>query len=918
MLLFKSFKELSDENIGLENIFETKNEFFAHTHNQKQQETLHEHLHEVKKYFNIITDVNQLESIIDKLISKISFEDIQIGNHIKLLFFHSIVFHDFGKINPNFQVERMQNNFFESDNTVKIGYEHSYLSAYLFLTYHFKRVFENDSSSEQKSILWYYSFIFSIPILKHHSAYISKDYNFEESKINTIYKFHEIVEFDIIKDFSNNFFKNENRLIEYFQEFIQNKTFDFFPLFALLKLNYSLLTASDYYATSQYMNDLKFSTEEDFGLITNDLKQRIFNHFETNEKTSYNGELTRNCKKYLNTNIADLQEKSNANLNILRQKLGAEVLLGIEKHSSDKVFYIEAPTGGGKTNMSMIAIYKMLKLFPEINKVFYVFPFTTLITQTDKAIKETLGLTNIEVTQVHSKSGFQTKTNDNNEVAKYGNDLKNQIDNLFVNYPFTLLTHIKFFDILKSNKKDTNYLLHRLANSIVIIDELQTYNPSEWDKIKYYISNYAKLFNIRFVIMSATLPKIGNIAIGDEEIINFQPLIKFAQEDYLCNPNFANRVSIKTDLLDKKIELHDLADILIEKSKEYAENRSDEYKGSIHTIIEFIFKKSASEFYDILKEKNDFFDDIFVLSGTILEPRRKYIIEYLKDKQNKKRKILLISTQVVEAGVDIDMDLGFKNQSLIDSDEQLAGRINRNINKENCEMWLFKHDKAKSIYGKDLRYEVTQNFSNEFVFDILSKKDFKLLYEKVFEKIEMNNKSAYKENFNDYKHLFEKLNFEQIHREFKLIDSENASIFIPMDIDIFCYGNENNFSKSELDFILEHKCFSNDNNDRISGDKIWEIYASLIQNKDLNFTLKNIQIKILNGIMSKFVFSIFMRKANDLKKYCKYNKETGDFVNYNFFKFEKEYIGEGKIYDFHSGINEELLAKELKQPFEFI
>src|SRR5690606_6094201 len=120
------------------------------------------------------------------------------------------------------------------------------------------------------------------------------------------------------------------------------------------------------------------------------------------------------------------------------------------------------------------------------------------------------------------------------------------------------------------------------------------------------------------------------------------------------------------------LELTELADKLIEESQTYSAKDFGKAKplGSVYTIVEFIFKKTATEFHQIIKH-TDFFDEIFVLSGTILEHRRRYIINFLKNKSNRKKKILLITTQVVEAGVDIDMDLGFKDRSLIDSDEQL-------------------------------------------------------------------------------------------------------------------------------------------------------------------------------------------------------------------------------------------------------
>ncbi len=908
---YKSFDEILENSKSLEKLFENQPEYLAHTHFSKNSEILYEHIIKVKDYFLRIIELNNLEPIINRLINKIFNEDIDIGNYLKTLFYRVILFHDFGKVNPNFQAERMGNNEFKKDNTIKIGYEHSFLSAYCFLNYSIDTI-PNNILKEYRPFLYTFSFLFSIPILKHHSVFIEKDYKFSSDKINSIHKLLNGFDFTITKDqiiklINYESSENDKNLWAVFKGVAQRKNIDYFALFALLKLNYSLLTAADYYATSDYMNDLQFKTETDFGLLTEELKNKINSYFTDNEKATYNKQLVENTDFFLNYSFENLQEKSNENLNILRQKLGAEVLTNIEKHRDKHIFYIEAPTGGGKTNMSMIAVYKMLQMHSEINKIFYVFPFTTLITQTSKAIKDTLGLSENEVAEVHSKAGFKTK-NHNEEDAKYGNEKRNQIDNLFVNYPLTLLTHIKFFDILKSNRKDTNYILHRLANSIVIIDELQAYSPEHWDKIKFYIAKYAEYFNIRFIIMSATLPKIDRIKMAFDT--HFEPLIDDAKK-YLQNPNFAERVSVKTDLLEKnKIDLEELSGILLEKSKDYAQNRTDNYQGSIYTVIEFIFKKTASRFYDIIIGKHKvFFDEIFVLSGTIIEPRRKYIIEYLKDENNRKKKILLITTQVVEAGVDIDMDLGFKNQSLIDSDEQLAGRINRNVKKKNCELWLFRADTAKSIYGKDLRYDVTANFNTDYVYEILTKKNFDALYERVFEEIDKLNTSGYKTNFNTYKSNFEKINFRKINEDFKLIDSQNISVFVPADIDIHCYGSENNFSESEIKFIKDNNCLHNEN--QVSGEKIWNLYVSLIQNKEKRFSP---DVKILNGIMSKFVFSVFLKTADSLKEFCEYNEDFGDFKYFQYLKLRKEEINQSdetdKVYSLESGINEDKLNIE--------
>ena len=88
------------------------------------------------------------------------------------------------------------------------------------------------------------------------------------------------------------------------------------------------------------------------------------------------------------------------------------------------------------------------------------------------------------------------------------------------------MSHVKFFDMLKTNRKEANYLLHRLANAVVVIDELQTYNPLLWDKMYYLIEHYARFFQVRFILMSATLPKIGKLRIPLKERTGFVWVIR--------------------------------------------------------------------------------------------------------------------------------------------------------------------------------------------------------------------------------------------------------------------------------------------------------------------------------------------------------------------------------------------------------
>ncbi|MDA3779000.1 MAG: hypothetical protein PF487_02010 [Bacteroidales bacterium] len=348
---------------------------------------------------------------------------------------------------------------------------------------------------------------------------------------------------------------------------------------------------------------------------------------------------------------------------------------------------------------------------------------------------------------------------------------------------------------------------------------------------------------------------------------------------------------------DNKEEfLQKIWDKLIQESKDY--KKQSKYK-RVHTIIEFIFKKTASAFIKIANINNDFFDEIFILSGTILEPRRREIIAKLKSEEYKQKDILLITTQVVEAGVDIDMDLGFKDTSLIDSDEQLAGRINRNIKKPQCKLFLFDYDDAKVIYGKDYRYSVLkEKLKGKDYHDILQNKDFDKLYNLVMSHIkDFNDQADYTDNFPAYLKSIKNLNFNSVHKEFQLIkkDIQTTSVFVPIEVPInIPNSKEQNFTIEELDFLKKKGKYIDE--EFVFGESVWELFCDIIENKDPDFTTQKMHKVILQGLISKFSFSIstFSKSTQNILK------STFGLEKYGFYKLSDP----NKVYDYKTGIKE--------------
>ena len=253
---FKSFEELVGDFNKISSDFVINNPIFkAHTPKQKHQiaETLSEHIEKVNKYALKLIEVNKLDKIVDSLIidalsNQHEFINLhELSEFVKCLFARSIIFHDYGKINPNFQVLKMSNKeFFELDNSIKIESQHSALSAFIFIHYHIQETIhkENFNSTERK-FLWGMIFLFANPIFYHHSPFFEhKILPFEESVFNSLKRF--LNEFKI-ETKADNLFKPE-QLNQIFSSLKNSYQFEnYFPIFALLNLNFSILTASDYY-----------------------------------------------------------------------------------------------------------------------------------------------------------------------------------------------------------------------------------------------------------------------------------------------------------------------------------------------------------------------------------------------------------------------------------------------------------------------------------------------------------------------------------------------------------------------------------------------------------------------------------------------------------------------------------------------
>ncbi len=776
--------------------FKIDEKYLAHTPN----ESLIAHLNLTLEYLNKVLKVKNLDGLIDNLIYQIDNKNYLL---IKEMFINAIFLHDLGKKNPCFQSKKMNNPLFKEYKDCGNS-KHSHIGALEFIEYYKKNInIIEDDTLYNRLIFILYNFAYHID--KHHGALENIESYF--SKTNQELKEHP--------DF-NNVKKDINLYLD--------KEFEFYILNRVL---FSLLISSDYYATTEYMTNSKI---DDFGVFDLDDKNELIDSFQ----------------KYIS------KFKNPTTINRLRNEIFIEAEKNLLQNLSKNIFYLEAPTGSGKTITSINLALKLLESDDNLNKLLYIFPFNTLVEQTKNVFDEIFGdILKVEV--INSITPIKIDENaQEEEETKYE---KAYINRLFFHSSAILTTHISLFNILFGTSKEDIFPLWQLANSVIIIDEIQSYDNNLWWYMVEFFDKYANLLNIKVIIMSATLPKLDYFL---EQKDSFVELI--SNRDYFFkNSLFKDRVKVDFSLLNKKMNYEKLSEILTEQPKDKK------------ILFEFIKKQSARDFYNLIKDE---FENVYELSGDDNKIYREFIIN-----KSKNENLIIIATQVIEAGVDIDMDIGFKDISTIDGEEQFMGRINRNCLRDG-KVYFFDMDSAEKIYKNDNR--LGMDLKQQKYRDILENKNFGEYYKDVLEIIKKNGdkfQNGLLTNYENFTELVKKLNYEEIAKTMTLINSQNFTLYFPFKIDISNYKNIKEFKNIDNKFLTDNM---------LDGQKIWDKFVLL--NDIKKFSKREVEKSKINSLMQFFTFNI---KKYDFKATLPYYNY--EFGGYYFIENYSDFIIDGKF-----------------------
>ena len=426
-----------------------------------------------------------------------------------------------------------------------------------------------------------------------------------------------------------------------------------------------------------------------------------------------------------------------------RAKMSQEIISNYQANSSNSIFTITAPTGSGKTLASLeLALY--IAKSEKRDKIIYSIPFTSIIDQSVEIFREIFKDKKITPQHYLITVDGVDEDKDNIDYDRLNYLLHSWADSFIVSTFYQL-----FFTIL-GNKNMQSVKLCNMQNSVIVLDEVQAIPFPLWKPMQSLLAVVAKSLNSTFILMSATMPMVTDSA------------VELAPKERLFP--IQNRYTLRYLSLSSEDKLEELSDRIVEAFNNY---------GSALCVVNTI--TNSKLLYKILSSK---LDNVYLLNSYMLPRDRKRVIENLRSgTSNKVEGKVLISTQVIEAGVDLDFAVGFREFAPLSSIIQSAGRVNREGKLANATLWVFDN-LSTGVYDSILLNTTHSILKDDFN---IQEKDILDITQQYFQ--ELDSQISDREHILDDIKEFDFESIEQtLNRLFSDDDTFRESVVIGIDL----------------------------------------------------------------------------------------------------------------------------------------
>jgi len=361
------------------------------------------------------------------------------------------------------------------------------------------------------------------------------------------------------------------------------------------------------------------------------------------------------------------------------------------------IYTLSIPTGGGKTLASLRYALKHSMLTGK-KRIIYVVPFTTIIEQNAAEVRRILK-DDRNILEHHSNviDDYEEDDEDQDGMMSRGQKLKLARDNW--DAPIIFTTMVQFLDVFYAKGTRNIRRLHHLSESVIIFDEVQkvpTSCVSLFNEALNFLQIYCKS---SVVLCTATQPALDFV----KRKLNISTDGEIVEDLDKVNKSF-----VRVDIVDRassgEMSNDQLADFV--KSQ----------MSRIQSLLVILNTKSVvKELYQKIKEQG-LGIPVYHLSTSMCAAHRNEILEKVKDCLKYGKQVICISTQLIEAGVDISFDCVIRSLAGLDSIAQAAGRCNRHGEHSKREVYIINHHEENLDHLKEIR--VGKRIVNKFLIDL--------------------------------------------------------------------------------------------------------------------------------------------------------------------------------------------------------
>lgn len=451
-------------------------------------------------------------------------------------------------------------------------------------------------------------------------------------------------------------------------------------------------------------------------------------------------------------------------LNVLRREISEDILKR-SKEDGLGIYKLDLPTGAGKTLLSLRYGINQMN-YQGKDRFFYVTSFLSVLEQNASEMREILNDDDF-ILEHHSNV-----VDDKDEIEN--DDRDDELDVVKKKFllddwtsPVVLTTMVQFYNSIFKGKSANLTRFKSLINSVIILDEWQSI-PTEFLYMTNLALNFMKIvMKTTLVLSTATQPTNASISL-DHKL--FYGNLDGENEDIIENKNYDfsafERVKLKIyGDINKMYGIEDIRDLVLENLDK-------------SNLIILNTKKLVRKLYDLL-ENNYEVKDLYYLTTNLTASDRLKKIGEIKKRLLEGDKICVVSTQLIEAGVDVDFDLVIRSLSGMDSVVQAMGRCNREGHRQSAFTYLINLDKNEEktsmLKGVDERKTACKAALNKSTDNL----DIKKLTEEYFEKLYSNLKD---DQYSDILKLLaenKKIsgNFRKLNKVKKELDDEAGYLF---------------------------------------------------------------------------------------------------------------------------------------------